>query len=436
MLAQSSFQEFVGRGGKFALVLTLGVCSLLVVFVSSVPIPRSVVATGAVSSIRATRSVQHDSGGVVESLPIIDGQIVAKGDALVKFDTAALEAEKLALATEIVSLSAEWETLGPSAPDDGSAVFSQPLRTLASEFDLEDNLINQVDRASAKSELNSTLKTQLSGELASQKERRDSLSSQKSAKFDEHELLKQLIVQRKPLVEEGYISRAELNRLQIEEAAARSAIERLNSEIIQTDGAIAKTENDLLRTGHEFDFERLNRLTEITREIADRKKRMTQVKQAIAKSVVAAPVSGQVIGLSVNTIGGYVSPAQNIAMVVPDREELIIDVRLNPRDIDLVTAGMDAKITFSAFPQRRLPEISAIIESIASDILTDPATGQTYYQTKLKIPESLAEFVGEQSDFSVMPGMPVDVFIPVARTSILGYLWAPVRQSFRSAFKA
>jgi|GEM_PF-6637219 len=436
MLSETPFDKFVSRGSKQALALVLGACVFSLVFVSVVPIPRSVVATGSVASLRATRSVEHDIGGIVEALPVVDGQTIKKGEALLKFETAGLEAEKLALATELVTLSAERESLLKEKSAAGEKNFSETLRNFAHAYDLEADLLQQAARASAKSEVNAELTAQLEKDLATLKQRRRSFKAQKVAKLEEFSLIQDLVKRKEPLVAEGFVAQTDLNRLKIEEASVRGAIERIHAEVKDVEGRIANVESNLIRAPQEFDFERLTRLAELTRHIADRRKRMTQVTLSIAKSAVVAPVSGQVIGLSVNTLGSYVAPSQTIAMIVPHNEEMIIDVRLNPRDIDLVTAGMTAKVVFSAFPQRKIPEISAKIESVASDVLTDPVTGNAYYQTKMRIPNGVFNGHASETDMTVLSGMPVDVFIPVNKMSVLQYIWTPVRQSFRRSFRA
>ena len=436
MLSDTPFMEFVGRGAKGAVATLIAILCLIFLFVSLAPIPRSVVAQGSVSPVRASRTVQHDAGGIVDALPVLDGQFVNKGDLLLRFDTNALEAESVALATEIVSLSAERE--GLIDKDDGALGrrYSSALRTLAVTYDLETDLILESERVSDKEKARTEVIEQLEGEILLLEERLASRISERSAKTDQHAILKELIQRKELLVDQGYASKVELNRLWIDEAALRSSIERLNSEISQTRGAITKARSDALRIPKELNVERLTRLAELSRQIADRRKRMAHVQQALARAKVVSPVAGQVIGLSVNTIGGFVSPGQTIAMIVPDGEELIIDVRFNPRDIDIVSAGMSAKIVFSAFPQRKIPEIEAEIESISTDVLTEPSTGQSYYHAKLKLSDEIAATLTQADAPAVLPGMPVDVFIPVRRTSILGYVWAPLKNSLRSSFKA
>ena len=167
-------------------------------------------------------------------------------------------------------------------------------------------------------------------------------------------------------------------------------LKRLSADIDSLTSQINKADSEATRIPNELDIERLTRLSELSRQIADKNKRMTLVDQAIAKAVVTAPVSGQVIELHANTVASYIGPGQKIAMIAPFNEDLIIDVKLEPRDIDLISPGMKAKVVFSAFPQRSLPEIITQIESVTNDVLIDPTTGRKYYNAKLRIPENIA----------------------------------------------
>ena len=436
MIMTRTLPEFIGRGFVYTAYGAVAVFVAAAIFLSAVPIPQSVIASGAVSSLRATRAVQHDAGGVILKVPVVDGQFVERGDILVEFDSTGLQAERTALATELVVLKAERESLLEASGGDRDGAYSRALNALASSHDLEDNLALQSSRASAKSQVENELTAQLAARERSSRLRRDSLVAERRAKSDELALLQDLIARKAPLVDDGFASLADVNLLRIEEAALRGEIERLNAELVGVNGEIATIQSDAARIPKELALERLTRLAELSREIADKEMRMTRVRQALVKASVRAPLAGQVIGLSANTVGSFVAPAHNIAMIVPSHEELIIDVRLRPRDIDAVNAGMKAKVVFSAFPQRAMPEIVTTVESVTRDVLEDPATGATYYQARLKIPEQIFDSVPGARAEAIFAGMPVEVYITVDRAPILHYLAAPLRQSFRRSFRA
>ena len=436
MIATQSLSEFFGAGSRVAAFGLLGLFILALVFMSTAPIPRTVVATGAVDSLRPARAVLHDAGGIVAELPVLEGEIVSRGDPILVFDTAALSAERTALGTEIVVLSAERESLLSNDATIREELFSAPLHALAASFDIEESLDQEAARIIAKNASENQLTAQLAEEQKSLEAEKLRRIRERNAKRDELSLLQDLIDMRRPLVAQGFAPKADLKQLQIEEAELRGEVERLNSEIARLASDIVKAQSEAVRVPNELDFERLTRLSELSRQIADKKKRMLLVEQGLAKSIVTAPVSGQVIELIAHTVESYVAPAQKIAVIAPLHEDLVINVKLNPRDIDRVLPGMSAKVVFSAFPQRALSEITTDVENITNDVLVDEATGEQYYQAKLRIPDNIAETLHLKEAQQVVAGMPVDVFITVERMTVIDYLWAPLKQSLRSSFRA
>ena len=434
MQEKETFQDFVGRGPRMAAATLLGLFIAALIFINTAPIPRTVVASGAVASIREARAVLHDAGGVVATLPVLEGDFVARGDPIVTFDTGALAAERTALATEIIVLSAERESLltGDAAP--GGAEFSDALHDLAAAFGLEESLRQEKARNTARLASDDQRTAQLKEETKSLEARKAWRILERNAKRDELSLRQDLIAMRDPLVEQGFAAKATLKELQIEEAELRGEVERLNSEIENLASELVKARSEAVRVPNEIDFERFSRLAELSRQIADKKKRMLIVEQELAKAVVTAPVAGQVIELIANTLGSYAAPAQKIAVIAPLDEDLVIN--LHPRDIDRVSSGMSAKVVFSAFPQRALPEITTRLESVTNDVLVDETTGDQFYHAKLTIPDNIADILALEDAQTFVAGMPVDVFITVERMTVFDYLWAPLKQSFRSSFRA
>ncbi len=436
MLSSTSLHDFIGNGLRGSILTLILLFLALIAFLMLVSIPRSVIGSGELSSMRAARSVMHDTGGVILDLPVLEGQMVEKGDPILRFDTSALSAEREALATEIVVLSAERESLSASGDPVDFDQFSSNLHVLAKTYALEQDLKDQSTRAVAETAAKEQVVSQLQEQQQALRAEKNHRIRERKAKREEHALIKELISRRQPLVDQGYASKAEMNTIKIQEASLRGAIERLSADIDSLTSQINKADSEATRIPNELDIERLTRLSELSRQIADKNKRMTLVDQAIVKAVVTAPVSGQVIELHPNTVASYIGPGQKIAMIAPFNEDLIIDVKLEPRDIDLISPGMKAKVVFSAFPQRSLPEIITQIESVTNDVLIDPMTGRKYYNAKLRIPENIAALLTTENAQHMVSGMPVQVFVTVNRVTFFDYFTGPLRQSFHSAFRA
>lgn len=426
----------MGRSLKISIVCVVSVVATLGIFIGFVPIPSTVVASGAVTSLRAQREISHDRGGVIKSVFVLEGENVLQGQPVIELDQSVLKAELTALATEIVVLSAERESLIASDLGKIDWGYSEELRALAKEYNLEQNLHRETKRSQTKGDALSTIVDEAKSERNSLAAQLKNRTAEYRAKNDELKFLRDLLDRKGKLQKEGYATLIEIRKLKIEEASLRGGLERLKASINQLQGAIEKNDLTASRLPFEDGFERLTRIAQLSREIAEKKLRRQTVLEALSKSVVAAPVSGQVIELSVNTVGGFVSPGQPIVAIAPAHEHMIIEAKFQPRDIHAVSPGMAAKVVFPTFPQREMLELSAEIESIATDVIVDERTGETHYVARLRIPQEILDTADQRQDRAVYSGLPVEIYLTVDRTTIFSYLLKPIKRSMRKTFRA
>lgn len=426
----------IGKPLKASLLAITLVVGGLGVFLCGVPVPSTVIASGKITTLRSTREISHDRGGVIKSVKVLVGDNVTLGQPILELDQSVLNAELTALSTEIVVLSAERESLHSESIPESLSGYSSVLESLAEDYGLEENLVQEIERSKSKESARNNIIAQTQSERENLKTQLANSISEHRAKEDELALLRDLVSRKKQLQEEGYATAVDVGNLNIQEARLRGAVHRLSARINQLRGAIKKSRLDEERLPDEQNFERLTRLAQLSREVAEKKSQRKALLEAVSKSVVKAPVSGQVIELSVNTVGGFLPAGQPIIAIAPKNEHMLIEARLLPREVHSVAPGMSAKIVFPTFPQREMVELKAEIESIATDIITDERTGETYYLARLKIPQSILDAAMTNRERKVYAGLPVDVYVTVDRMPILGYLLKPLRRSMRQTFRA
>jgi HlyD family secretion protein len=138
---------------------------------------------------------------------------------------------------------------------------------------------------------------------------------------------------------------------------------------------------------------------------------------------LVAPVSGTVLDLRFKTIGGVVRPGEEVLGIVPDNENLVIDARVSPHDIDDVHAGQPAYVIFPSFPQRNLHRIYARVRTVSADALQEEHTGKPYYKAEVEIDREQLHRLDPQIE--LMPGMPAEAFIATGERTVLEYLVQP-----------
>ncbi len=133
-----------------------------------------------------------------------------------------------------------------------------------------------------------------------------------------------------------------------------------------------------------------------------------------------------VIGMTVHTIGGVVSPATPLLDIVPSVSELVIEAQVAPVDIDRVAIGKRADIRFGAFNSSTTPVIEGEVSSVSADRLVNEKAGTAYYLARVRVTQEGARTLGERK---LLPGMPADVLIITGERTLLQYLMQPARDA-------
>ena len=176
----------------------------------------------------------------------------------------------------------------------------------------------------------------------------------------------------------------------------------------------------------------LTQLREVQKQISDLVKREVVEKDVMDRTLIRSPQTGSVVGLQVHTKGGVVSPGAPMMDIVPE-EQLVIQARVSPLDIDVVHKGLIAQVTLSAFKSRTTPTLEGRVESVSADAVQDPQTGEPYYEARVQLDnEQLALLDADQE---LYPGMPVQVMIVTDKRTMFQYLTSPITDSFNRAFR-
>jgi HlyD family secretion protein/epimerase transport system membrane fusion protein len=153
----------------------------------------------------------------------------------------------------------------------------------------------------------------------------------------------------------------------------------------------------------------------------------------LSRVEITAPIAGTVFGLSFNTTGGVIKPGEAILDIVPARDELVIDAKVRPQDVDELSIGQEAYVILSSIPQRNLPRLTGRLVSISADAFEDERTGMHYYEVEVEIDRTALEAAAP--DVRLTPGMPAEVYVATKARTVLAYLVDPLRQTIERAFR-
>ncbi len=414
------------RIGLLIFFLVFGVFG---VWAAVAPIDGAANAPGTVI-VRSNRQVvQHLEGGIVQEILVSSGDLVAAGEPLLVLDNTQSLAQLEMANAQFVALRALEARL--IAEREGMDEVKFPLELAALESDA------LVEMASQE-QIFRTRKSQLEGSVDVLQQRIEQLQSRLQgmrAMRDSKEELAESFAQElndvRALLEEGFSDKNRLRELERAASTLRGEAAELTANISSTEMEIGETRLQIIQQEREFQNEVANQLSEVQTNIRDVSERRNALRDIVSRTVVKAPVAGVVNGLQVHTEGGVIGPGSRIADIVPQSDELIIEARVSPIDIDRVAVGQDATIRFSAFSSS-VPNIFGTVINVSADAFTDENTGASYYTARVEVtPEGRANL----GDLALVPGMPAEVFIATGSRTFLQYLMKPITNALARSFR-
>lgn len=186
---------------------------------------------------------------------------------------------------------------------------------------------------------------------------------------------------------------------------------------------------DLQKQLHEAE----GKIGELDANIASLQNELISNRHILKRSVIKAPVEGFVMDLKHQTLGGVIAPASEIMFIVPQNDIMIAEVKVKPQDIDLLTAGMLAKVQLTAYKSRLMPKLDGKVVNVSADSFKNEMTGEVYFKARIEIPES--ELKKLKQDIKLSLGMPVTTFVITGSRTMLQYLITPISESGFKAFR-
>ena len=176
----------------------------------------------------------------------------------------------------------------------------------------------------------------------------------------------------------------------------------------------------------------LEELRKAEADIADVEEQVTATRDVLDRLEVRAPVKGVVVSLTQNTNGGVLASGADIVELLPIDEDLIVEARVQPQDIDSIAVGHRARIRLTALNQRVTPTLDGEVVHVSADVRENEYDGSSHYVARIKLPETEA---ARLQTLAPVPGMPVEVFIDTGARTFADYILRPVLDSFTRAFR-
>src|SRR5438132_6267312 len=258
------------------------------------------------------------------------------------------------------------------------------------------------------------------------------LTAQQNSKAKEVTLIERELGGVRELWKQNLVQLSRLTALEREAARLEGERGQLVATAAQAKGKIAETALQVLQIDQDIASEVAKEMREVDGKIGEFIERKVTAEDQLKRIDIRAPQDGSVFQLAVHTVGGVVAPGDTIMLIVPHADNLIVEAKVNPQDIDQLQLGQKALLRFSAFNQRTTPEIAGAVSRISADTSTEQRTGQSFYLVRVAMPPQEVARLGE---VKLLPGMPVEAFIQTGERTVLSYLVKPLHDQFMRAFK-
>ena len=399
---------------------------------STAQISGALIAPGSVVVESNVKKVQHPTGGVVGELRARDGDVVKAGDVVVRLDDTVTKASLAIVTKNLDGLWARAARLEAEQRGLDNIVFPQMLLSRAEDPDVKAVIASETKLFEVRVTGRAGQKAQLRERVTQLNEEIGGLSAQERAKDKEIALVEKELVGVRQLYDQHLVQISRLTVL--ERDAARLAGERAQyiAARAQAKGKITETELQIIQVDKDMVSEVSKDLRETNDKIGEFVERKVTAEDQLRRVDIRAPQDGMVLQSTVHTVGGVITAGDAVMMIVPQAEDLSVEAKVNPQDIDKLQIGQKTLLRLSAFNQRTTPELNGVVTRVSADVTTDQRSGQTYYTIRVSMPP---EEIARLGDVKLIPGMPVEAFVQTGDRTMLSYLIKPLSDQLMRAFR-
>ena len=416
--------------------MTLGLIALLVLvggfgtWAVMAQITGAVITSSQIEVNRNRQVIQHPDGGVVDVILVQEGDAVVKGDTLIRLDASLLKSELAVVEGQLFEIIASRGRL--EAERDGETALT--FDPLLSDVPQGPSLIaGQTRLFDARLESNMRAIEQLQQQRAQISSQISGIAAQQTALATQSDLIQQELTDQQTLLRQQLIQASRVLALQRQEANLLGRVGELTASEAQATERRTEIEIQILTLASTRREEAITRLRDLQYNELELSERSRTLRQRLGRLDLRAPLSGIVYGMQVFAEKSVISGAEPVMFLVPQDRPLVIATKVQPTDIDQIHLGQDVTLRFSAFDQRRTPELMGTVTLVSADIFLDDSTQVSYYQAQVQLNECKAEKLPE--DMVLIPGMPVEAFVRTADRSPMDYLLKPLADYFAKAFR-
>lgn len=423
-------RELSGKQQSGSSILLLSIITLIAIILmwaAVTELDNVVRGSGKTVSEAQNQLVQSSEPGVIKKRYISEGDFVNSGDLLFDIDpidakTQLDQAQKRQTTLQIKRIRLTAEVANES-PEFSEELMNEAPETVSTELAL---YRARLDDLETKSAILSQRRRQKLNEI-------EELKIQYNTAENGLELIRQEIRTIEPLVKSGLAPETRLLALKRDEEASMGQSNSAVSSQKRVEAGLVEIDEQLKAEQQAYLTNALTELSSIEGEMAELNARIPALENRVDRTSVKSPVDGVVNRLNYVTADAYVSTGDVLLEIVPTGSDLIVETKINPKDIADIIIGQEVKISLTAYDPSRYGRIDGNVLGISADALTDQQTGEQHYLVDVSISGTLYEDDGEE--VTILPGMVASIDVLSGKRTVLDYFWQPIARTKDKALR-
>jgi adhesin transport system membrane fusion protein len=398
------------------LLRSLGICcAVFILWAAVAKVDEVTRGDGKVIPSKQVQVLQSIDGGLVSEILVREGDVVQAGQLLIKIDETRFASSVKENRAQVLGLLARAARL--KALSDGKPFVAPPeVLKEAPEMAEQELQLYQAKQA----ELNAAVSIARQ-QLAQRQQELNEVQAKRTQAAQGYDLTSKELAVTKPLINSGAVSEVELLRLERDVGRYRGERDQASAQITRVQAAIAEAQKKIEEVELNFRNEAGKELSETNGKLAQLEEGGVGLSDRVKQSSIRSPVRGTVKRLLVNTVGGVVQPGKDMIEIVPLEDALLLEARVQPRDIAFLRPGQPAIVKFTAYDFAVYGGLDGTLEHIGADTVMDDK-GNAFYVVRVRTNKP---GFGE-ANLPIIPGMVAEVDILTGKKSVLAYLMKPV----------
>ncbi len=392
----------------------------------------AVIGAGTVVVDSNVKKVQHANGGIVGEIRVREGARVEKGDIVLRLDETITRANLGIVSSQLTELEVKQSRLVAERDGEADLIIPPGLAAKLGTPEVAQSVASE--RRLMKSRLSSRQgqRSQLEERLNQLAQQVAGIEGQHAAKMKELDFIKLELNEVEKLWVRELVPLS--RRVQLNREATRIEGEggQLLSSMAQARMRIAETRLQIIQLDSDLKTEVTKELRELQSKLVELNERRIAAEDQLRRVDLRAPQSGYVHDLTAHTVGGVINAGEQVMLIVPFDEALVLDVKIGPQDISQVRLGQEAVLRFTSFNARTTPELKGVVSRVSADLTRETRSDRVYFTVRVTLSEAQLKLLGEQR---LQPGLPAEVYIQTDARTVVSYLAKPLADQVARAFK-